>query len=79
MLPHGFLSMHLHITMQFSICHHPDLLIFIVKERGEKAIGYLSSVQPKQRSIPLSAGDDRPALMRQVGKGTDERSNYPVI
>lgn len=27
--------------------------------------------QPKQRRNPLSAGDDRPALMRQVGKGDD--------
>lgn len=27
MLPYGFLSIHLHIAMQSSIFHHPDLLL----------------------------------------------------
>ena len=39
MLPHGFLSMHLHIAIQSSICHHPDLpTTFILMESMGNAI-----------------------------------------
>lgn len=39
MLPHGFLSMLLHIAVQFSIFHHPALLTtYILLESGKKSI-----------------------------------------
>lgn len=70
MLPHGFLSMHLHIAMQSSICHHPDLLtnIILMESEGNAIADFLVTEQPKRGTAP-SAGDGLPALMRRTGEG----------
>lgn len=36
-LSHDYLSIHLHVAMQFSICHHPDYLIHILEENKKKS------------------------------------------
>lgn len=70
MLSHGFLSIHLHIAMQFSICHHPDLLTtFILMESMGNAIADFLSLDSRNGAQAPSAGDGLPALMRQTRKG----------
>lgn len=69
-LPYGFLSIHLHIAMQSSICHHPDLLTtFILMESMGNAIADFRSLDSRNGVQAPSAGDGLPALMRQTRKG----------
>ena len=57
MLSHGFLSIHLHITLQSSICHHPDLLTaFILIEIVGNAIADFLSLDSRNGVQPRLPG-----------------------